>query len=106
MKTLFVSLYWRARKSVWKLQEIIGKFVGLRAHIHIKREFPKPSGTCGFCGEPFDRIVAINTGDGWEIDFGCSNYCGEGEPIVGWWPFWFGAWANENDFESAGIEVV
>ena len=103
---MFARLYWGVRRLQWQLPEIIGKFVGLRLHIHIKREFPKPSGVCGFCGKPYDRIIAIDTGDGWEMSFECENYCGWCDPIVGWYPFWFSAWATSDDMNRAGIEPV
>jgi len=98
-------LYWRIRNYIRNFRETFGKFVGLKLHIHIKRRYPQPTGICGYCGKPYDRIIAIDTGDGFELSFECENYCGWCEPIVGFWPFWFGAWATVSDFERAGIEV-
>jgi hypothetical protein len=75
--------------------------------VHIPRKFPKPpSGHCS-CGKPYTRIIAIDTGDGLDMEWACEDDCGEGVPVEdGWWPFWFGAWGNTKNLAKIGIEIV
>lgn len=40
----------------------------------IQRKFPQPPNqNCPRCGRPINRIVAINTGDGWAFEWACEN---------------------------------
>ncbi len=107
MKVFCERLYWRVRNFISRFKEFSGKFIGLTLNIHIPTKRPPlPAKFCGVCSESYTRIIAIETGDGWSMDWECENECGWTEPIVGWWPFWFDAWAGPKDFRKIGIEVA
>ncbi len=76
--------------------------------VHIPTRRPKPPTEPCVCGKPFDRLIALDTGDGWMFLWECENYCGECDPegINDWWPFLFGVWATGNQLERIGIEVL
>ena len=111
MKTYFVRLYWSIKSLRWILPEKIGQYIGLTLNVHIPtRRPPAPSEFCSVCGKQLVKLIAIDAGDGWDIEWECEdeNCWGMGDtiPAVGWWPFWFGAWATSADLERVGIEVA
>lgn len=94
--------YWTIRRPWMDFCEWIAK----HCPVHIPTRRPKPPEELCECGKKLTRMIAYDTGDGYEIDWICEDDCGFAFPVVGWWPFWFGAWAKDNDFEKVGIEAV
>ena len=75
--------------------------------VHIpNKKPPTPTRHCEYCDKPLNKIIAFDTGDGFALEWTCENECGDSESIDNWWPFWFGAWANDKRFAKIGIEVV
>lgn len=64
---------------------------------------PKPPYCeCKSCGQTL-KLMAVDTGDGWDFFFDCDDAC---DPIwIEWWPFLFGAWCGRRDLELIGIET-
>lgn len=65
-----------------------------------------PKSNCPMCEKPYAKIIAIDTGDGFEFDWECDSGCGHSVIIDNWYPFWFGTWAKSSDLEKIGIEVM
>lgn len=58
---------------------------------------------CSECGKPMQKI-AIDTGDGWALQWSCEDGCNcEGPEIE--WPFG-DRWMSPKDLRRAGFEVV
>lgn len=82
----------------------------LPKHIHfkIRTRMPKPSIYCSECGKLLNKIVAVDTGDGWLFEWQHENDCGTEDgldDLAKWYPFWFGVYCNRHDLEKLGIEV-
>ena len=83
---------------------IIESLDRLVARIRI-RNWKSPDWLCGMCGEPYDRLVAHHTGDGWWYAWECTNYCGWNEDGPQEWP-WIRSSVWGKDWEAVGVEVV
>ncbi len=92
-------LTWLDVKERWWFEHIV------RFYPKILVPFPKPpKQVCEMCGKPFTRMVASRD-EGWMFFWECENNCGYGDCVEGWFPYKYG-WANGDDLERAGIEVV
>lgn len=94
--------YWRFHSRKIQFQEWFAKIFPFKIPMP-KPKFPKI--VCSICNEPFSKIVAIDTGDGWCFMWECENNCGYGDSVENWYPFWFGVWCNSKDLDKLGIEV-
>lgn len=121
---VFIRVDWRARIVrffrrtireisavsflVWRFFKIIfPEWFAKHCPILIPTKRPQPPKTnCPYCDNPYTKIIAIDTGDGWEFDWECDSSCGHPVMIDNWYPFWFGAWAKSTDLEKLGIEVM
>jgi hypothetical protein len=103
--------YWYTNyRAYWTLRSVWMDFCewfSKHCPVHIPTRRPKPLGNCYECKKSRNRLCAYDTGDGWFFFWECENGCGtDEEGIVGWYPFWFGAWANTFQLEQVGTEVV
>jgi hypothetical protein len=97
----------RKIENIWFVYKIdFDNWIGKNFPFYICKKFPEISSkTCSECHGKFSKIIAIDTGDGWEFMWECENNCGYCEPICDWWPFWFGKWASCKDLNKIGIET-
>jgi len=96
---------------VWRFFRVIfPEWFAEHCPVHIPTKRPKcPNHICDSCGKPRKDICAINTGDGFVLFWECEDRCGDGDgedDLVGWWPFWFGAWTDYESLRKIGIEEV
>lgn len=121
---VFIRVDWRARvvrffkktiRNIGAVLFLVGRFFRVtfpewfakHCPVLIPTRRPRPpKDNCPCCRKPYTKIIAIDTGDGFEFDWECASYCGRPVIIDNWYPFWFGAWANRTDLLKIGIEEV
>ena len=100
MNSRITRLYWKLRSQLTDT----GDWFAKNCPVHVPTKRPACPNTLCVCGGTISKIIAIDTGDGYEMDWACDNDCGECEPIVGWWPLWWGVWVNYDILQRLGIE--
>jgi hypothetical protein len=90
-------------------QEALDLVVYLRQAIYerdkgyVAPNWERPTRVCPTCEVLMD-LVAVDTGDGWDLIFECPACLDQSESIIDDWPF-SRDWASPEDWQKIGVRV-